>query len=109
VTGAPKGLVAPHRLTSSVLGILGLLVLIFGVYVGFDSYRAVGQARALYEVGVLGLSIEGDIQFYARRVGGLLFMPSRPKTPIFKSLTSIKRGPPTSESSVCGSSYLSFP
>jgi two-component system, sensor histidine kinase and response regulator len=41
-------------------------VLAFGAWVGIDSFRAVGQARALYDVGILGLSIEGDLQFFAQ-------------------------------------------
>ncbi len=34
--------------------------------VGFDSYNAIGKARSLYDVGILGLSIEGDLQYFTQ-------------------------------------------
>ena len=55
-----------RRLTNAVLTAVGLLVLSFAAWVGIDSYRAVEQARTLYDVGTNGMSIEGDLQFFAQ-------------------------------------------
>jgi signal transduction histidine kinase/CheY-like chemotaxis protein len=41
---------------------VGLLAII--VFVASDFYFAIGRARALYEVGALGESIEGDVAYY---------------------------------------------
>ncbi len=46
-----------------VLPFIGLVILAGGIGVGIDSWSAVGEASAVYDVGVTGLQIGGELQY----------------------------------------------
>ena len=47
-----------------LLAVAGLLVTVYAVVVAIDVSKAIGNARVLYEAGVLGSSNAGDLEYY---------------------------------------------
>ncbi len=54
------------KVTPAMLAVLGLLVLSSASFVGWDFLRAIRQAQSLYSVGILGVSLQGEIQFFTQ-------------------------------------------
>src|SRR5260221_4947627 len=61
------------RLTPRIVAVLGTLVMGSASFVGVDFYHAIRQAQSLYSVGILGVSLQGDIQFFTQESRRTMF------------------------------------